>query len=382
MRVGKRFGGAALVCASLYGCVTPQQQSNKPLQIVSIDVEGGAAVLFVTPEGKSLLIDTGWPAGMGGARRPVAGGTAPAAPAPASAAPSSADRIVAVAQKAGLRKLDFVLITHYHVDHVGGFSELIGKFPVDTILDHGPNRETPRANAPASATQPVVLYPAYEKLIANHRRQSLKPGDKVQIGSLTLTTVASDGEVLGNPLPGAGQANPDCVAMTEKPTNGGEENARSVGVLMTYGSARVVSLGDLTWNVEKALVCPVNKVGSTDLLLVSHHGSNLSNSPALVHALTPRVAIMNNGAQKGGDPETYDTVSTSTGLQRLWQLHFATKGGAARNPAEPYIANLTDDPDQHSALHISVFPDGRLMVLNERTGFSESYPSNTNPPSK
>ena len=72
-----------------------------------VDVEGGAATLFVTPEGKSLLVDTGWPAGMGGARA-VAG---------APPQPSSADRIVAAAHKLGINRIDYLLISHYHVDH-------------------------------------------------------------------------------------------------------------------------------------------------------------------------------------------------------------------------------------------------------------------------
>lgn len=376
-----RLGGTALVCASLFACVLPQQQVTKPLQIVAIDVDGGAATLFITPEGKSLLIDAGWPAGRGGPRRPP-GGTPPSPPAASAStapAPSSAERIIAAAQKAGVSKLDFVLITHYHVDHVGGLSELIGKFPVGTILDHGPNREMPLPEEdPASTSLPVKLYPEYERVIAGYPRNSLKTGDEIKIGSVTLTTVTSDRGVLSKPLPGAGQANPYCTAMTEKVADGGEENPRSVGVLLTYGRARVVSLGDLTWNVEKELVCPVNKLGRTDLFFVSNHGSNLNNSPALLNALTPRVTVMNNGQQKGGDPETYDTVSATPGLQRLWQLHFGNKGGAARNPAEAYIANLNADQDQYAALYISVFADGKLTVTNGRTGFSESYPtSNT-----
>jgi competence protein ComEC len=367
-----RFCGVALVCASLSACVAPQQQSNKPLQIVSIDVDGGAATLYITPEGKSLLIDAGWPAGRGGPRRAPGGG--PSNP-PASSSPllSSADRIIATARQLGLSRLDYVLITHYHVDHVGGFGELLGKFPVGTVLDHGPNREL--VNETNSSTPPTELFAAYESLVAGRPRHSLKAGEQIRISSMVLTTVTSDGKVPGNPLPGAGQPVPECATMSGKTENGGEENSRSVGVLLTFGNARVVSLGDLTWNAEQALVCPVNKVGRADLFFVSNHGSNLNNSPALLHALAPRVVVMGNGSRKGGDPETYETVSTSPGLRRLWQLHLANKGGRERNPPEAYIANLTDEPDRHAALYISVFADGSLTVKNGRTGYSESYPS-------
>src|SRR5689334_25236642 len=116
--------------------------ANDTLLIDSIDVEGGAATLYITPEGQSLLIDTGWPAGIG------------------ATDPDSAQRIIAAARKHGLSKLDYVLITHYHVDHVGGVVELLSQFPVGTMLDHGPNRETPPANStPAfAAFQPATTY--------------------------------------------------------------------------------------------------------------------------------------------------------------------------------------------------------------------------------
>jgi beta-lactamase superfamily II metal-dependent hydrolase len=359
----------------------PPRSSSRALKVIAIDVEGGAATLYLTPEGKSLLIDTGWPAGMGEPRgATAASGSTSATQSPAQ---SSAERIIAAARKAGLHQIDYVLITHYHVDHVGGFGELFAKFPIGTVLDHGPNREQAPANLPAAyaAMQPATLYPAYERLIAGHARRSLKPGDRVAIGSMTLTAVSSDREVLERPLvgvgagaeAGAGAASAACATMAESSTDGGEENARSLGVLLNYGKARIVALGDLTWNLEKALVCPINRVGRADLLIVSHHGSRLSNSPALLQALSPRVAVMDNGALKGGDAESYDTLSAAPGLQRLWQLHYALKAGPAHNAGEAYIANLSDEPDGHAALIMSVLPDGTVTVVNERSGFSETY---------
>jgi competence protein ComEC len=156
--------------------------------------------------------------------------------------------------------------------------------------------------------------------------------------------------------------------------NGGEENARSVGVVLTFGRSRIASFGDLTWNVEKQLVCPRDKLGPVDLFFVSNHGTNLNNSPALLHALEPRIAIVNNGARKGADVETYETVSHSPRLVNLWQLHFAEMAGAEHNVKETYIANPSAASDTRASLEVSVTREGVLTVTNDRSHFSQTYP--------
>jgi competence protein ComEC len=354
-----QFRAAPSACLAAL-CLMPftALAANGTLLIDSIDVEGGAATLYITPEGKSLLIDTGWPADVG------------------AKDPDSVQRIVAAARKHGLTKLDYVLITHYHTDHVGGVAELLRQFPVGTMLDHGPNRETPPPDAPAggAAYRPANFYPRYLEAIRGHEHRELKAGDTLNIGSLRLTVVTSDGATISRPLTGAGSAIAECDSMTPMVENGGEENARSVGVVMTFGRTRIAALGDLTWNMEKALVCPRDEVGPVDLLMVSHHGSHFSNSPALLHALSPRIAIMNNGAKKGGDAERYDTVSRSPRLMRLWQLHFAEAAGADHNAAQGYIANPSATDDRHASIEVVVTKEGAITVTNGRTGFQETYP--------
>ena len=352
-----RFVGLGML--GLWGLsqAAPPPAGQGKLLIDAIDVEGGAATLYITPEHQSLLIDTGWPADIG------------------AKDPDSAQRIIAAARRHGLSRLDYVLITHYHVDHVGGLPELFSQFPVGTVLDHGPNRETPPRDAkPAfAAMQPATLYPKYQEAIRGHQHRSLQPGDTLEIGSLHLTVVTSDHATIDHPLPGAGEAIPECAGMQPKDVDGGEENSRSVGLVMTFGPTRIVALGDLTWNMEKELVCPRDKVGPVDLLVVSHHGSNLSSSPALLHALEPRVAVMENGAKKGGDVEPYEAVAHSPRLQRLWQLHFGERAGPGHNVPETYIANPTAANDAHASIEVAVSRQGTLTVTNDRTGYTESY---------
>jgi hypothetical protein len=176
--------------------------------------------------------------------------------------------------------------------------------------------------------------------------------------------------VITKPLDGAGAPNPLCADYKPKdpdPT----EKAQSVGMLLTYGSFRMVDLGDLTWNKEHDLACPNNLVGRVDLYLTTHHGQNISGLPALVHALRPRAAIMNNGARKGGSPEAWTGVRTSPGLLDLWQLHYATGSDAAHNVDERLIANM--DETTGNEITVSALRDGGFVVLNTRNNYSKSY---------
>jgi competence protein ComEC len=109
-----------------------------------------------------------------------------------------------------------------------------------------------------------------------------------------------------------------------------------------------------------------------DVFVVSHHGSPESNSPALLAAISPRIAIMDNGAAKGGSPAAWDTVKNSPKLEDLWQLHYSSDGGAAHNSADALIANPAG-PDAGNYLKVSVWPDGNLEVFNSRTQSAIHY---------
>ncbi len=242
--------------------------AQKPLEIFFVDVEGGQATLFVTPEHQSLLIDTGW--GYNAYR--------------------DANRIAAAAKLAHIKRIDYVLITHYHADHVGGVAQLVKKIPVGAFIDHGPNRE--------NTNSVNHLYSEYEAAIAGSDHILAKPGDRLPIKGLDAVFVSADGRVIDQPLPGAGQTNQFCSGVEQKAVDP-TENARSVGTVITFGQLRIVDLGDLTWNKELELVCPDNKLGRADLLVVSHHGMDLSNSPALVHALAAARGYFRQRCQEG-----------------------------------------------------------------------------------
>lgn len=322
--------------------ITPLLYGAKPLEVFFVDVEGGQATLIVSPSGQSLLIDTGW---RGFNNRDT-------------------DRIVAAAKHAHLKQIDYVLITHYHRDHVGGAPQLIDKMKIGTFVDHGPNTEDSK----------IVRedYADYEKVLPRAQHLVVKPGDKVPIKGIDVTVLTAAGNAITSPLAGAGQPNAACATAQKKEVDT-SENARSLGTQISYGSFRMLDLGDLTWNKELELVCPNNLIGTVDVYLTTHHGLDQSGSPQLVDAIHPRVAIMNNGAKKGGDASAWQVIEHSPGLEDMWQLHYAIAGGTDNNVRDSYIANI-DEVCQGKGLRLTAEADGSFTVYNERNKFERSYP--------
>ena len=328
------------------------------LKVYFVDVEGGQSTLFVMPGGESLLVDTGSP----DSRNP--------------AAPRDATRIAAVCKLAGVTKIDNLVVTHYHSDHVGGLPQLVGMVPVGRFIDHGVNREGAEVQGGAST---IAGYDAYQKVLAEGHAEHLtvKPGDVLPVKAMQVEVVSGDGEVIAQPLKTplavTGEQNAYCAASPLKDAEG-TENDRSLGLAITFGKLRILDLGDLTWNKERGLMCPVDKLGKVDVYIVSHHGLTNSGSPALVDAIAPRVAIEDNGPRKGGAPATFETIEGSSRLKDLWQLHTAEGSDAKHNVAEPRIANLPG-PDAGNYLKLTGRMDGSIAVTNGRTGETVEYPA-------
>ena len=317
------------------------------LDIYWVDVEGGGSTLIVTPEGQSLLVDTGNPA------------------------PDDRDakRIFQAAQKAGLKKIDYLMITHFHGDHVGGVPALAKLIPIEHFLDHGDSIE---AQDPRSGP----AWAAY-KTIAAGKRTTLKPGDKLPLKGLDAVVISSNGQIIGSQVNGGGAANPNCAGAVQHPADK-TENQRSAGILLTYGKFKFLDLGDLTWDVEMQLACPVNKLGTVTLFQATHHGfvNDFSGAPAFVWAVKPQVVIVNNGETKGWQNSAWQTVMKIPGLEDVWQIHQATGPNHDHNVKVEQIANVgPGGSDAGHGLMASVASDGKFTIINSRTGLSKTYAS-------
>ena len=353
------------------------------LTIYFVDTEGGQSTLFVGPSGESLLVDTGNPGDR------------------------DLGRIAETLRTAGITRIDHLWTTHYHGDHVGALLELVKQFPVGHFYDHG----TPHASDRIVSAQFMAAYEA----LTSGKRTIVKPGDKVKMAGLDLTTVAAANQFIRRNLPGGGARNASCAGMKPKDESAypDPDNGDSAGFVLTYGKFRTIDLGDLTWNGELELMCPANRIGTVDLYLTSHHGLEKSGSPALVHALRPRVVVMNNGTRKGGTAEVFAVLQETAGVEDLWQLHWSYNVGLENAPAR-FIANVDDaatiasvlttppptpgapraggpaaGPGRrqgrgpggpaaaaHTPAHlirVTALEDGTFTVTNTRNGFSKTY---------
>jgi len=309
--------------------------TTRGLEIYFIDTEGGAATLVVTPAGESILVDCGNP----GTR--------------------DADRIHAAAQTAGLKAIDHLIITHWHLDHYGGIARLSELMPIHHYYDHG----IPHSLAEDPQNFPLLIQ-AYKKAAADKRR-TLKPGDEIALkqndGSprIGLRCLCGGGEVI--PDKDGAPANP--IAPEHKPQPEDKtDNARSLGFLLSYGGFRFLDLGDLTWNVEVKLVSPSDKVGPVDVYQVTHHGLEISNNPVLIKTVRPRVAICGNGARKGANPGVISTLRRVPDMQAIYQLHRNVTSEPQDNTDPDLIANA-EEKCQGELIKLSVAPDAKSYTV-------------------
>jgi len=328
-----------MFCSFLF-CSAVTLPGADTLDLYVIDTEGGKAMIVVTPESETMLVDAGYPREDN----------------------RDTNRIVEAAESLGIQEFDYVLATHYDADHSGNIAALDARIPGKVFIDHGDISSEVRSDR---------HYQSYIAAIGDRDRMIVKPGDVLPLRGVHVQVLTSAGQVISKPLAGGDQPNPLCAGLSEPETRDSDDNAYSVGLLYEFGDFRMVDLADALQFIEFRLMCSTNPIGTVDLFMVSHHGLARSNGAFLVHALEPRVAIMNNGPRKGGEAGVFEVLASSPGLEDLWQAHASELAPESNRPDE-FIANLTADCEGR-LIKVSAQRDGTFTVTNSRNGFSKSY---------
>ncbi len=325
------------------------------MEIYFIDTEGGQSVLIVSPSNgilgarETLLIDAGNLTNPPG-RDP--------------------DRIVAAMKDAGVDRIDYMVVSHYHGDHVGGVASLADKVPIRRVYDPGPFADELAGNRAAG-------FNSYLPVRAKMHVTVPKPGMKIPVAGLDVNIVSSAGDLTTTPVPGVrGAANPLCATAQQREQDNTPNNYESIGMTIDFGKFRYLDLADLTWNQEIQLVCPRNLLGTFQLYRTTRHGGDWSGADAMVHAVRPRVAVMNNNPTKGGTPGTFQIVKSSPGLEDFWQLHFSEFVPKDMQSPDNFIANFTND-DGGNYIKATARSDGSFTVKNGRSGFTKEYRANS-----
>jgi beta-lactamase superfamily II metal-dependent hydrolase len=353
----KRFTCLTLLIAISLGHARADQKT-RTLDFYWVDSEGGGSTLIVTPNNESVLIDTGNPGG----RDP--------------------SRIVAAAKAAGLSRIDYVLITHWHTDHFGGAAEVAAQIPFGTIYQRALPERDPDGRA--QSTFPVQIKP-FRELAA--KRETLKPGAMIPLRAvaggrapkLELRCLAADQEFVAPTAAQQQRKNPLTGTVPPKAPDT-SDNANSAVFLLSFGAFRFFDGGDLTWNLEEKLVTPYNLPGVVDVYQTNHHGLEVSNNPVLVQSLEPTVVVMNNGPKKGGQPGTFAAIRSAKSVQALYQVHQSYNIPAEENTAREFIANHENLTGPQAAkctanmIKMSVAPDGKSYTISiPSSGHAKTY---------
>ncbi|HEY4612286.1 MAG TPA: DNA internalization-related competence protein ComEC/Rec2, partial [Bacteroidota bacterium] len=233
---------AGLVVLNVLVYSSFMRSEERSLQATFIDVWQGDAILLEFPSGKNVLLDAG----------------------SRSEEFDSGERIVAPFLRfKGITKLDALIMSHPHSDHIGGVPYLIDHVALGRLIE-------PRIEGKSATYQEVHLMAA-ERSVSVSRYGA---GDTLQIDSETRLYVLY----------------PD--SLDDRPKN---LNNASLVVKLVYGSSELLLVGDVEKDVEEKLISRYARYLSSAVLKVGHHGSSTSSTPEFLEAVQPSVAVISVG---------------------------------------------------------------------------------------
>lgn len=219
------------------GASAPAPAEDGELQIQYLDVGQADATLIFLPNSQVMLID--------------AGGNA------------TADGLVAYLKERNIQKIDYLVGTHPHEDHIGGLDKVINAFEIGGVY------------MPKIADSQVPTTKTYEDVLTAIEKKGLKV-----IQGQGGRSIFQGGELKGEML----APNSDSYS---------DLNSYSIGVMLTYGEKKFLFMGDAEADSEEEILERFSV--KADVLKCGHHGSSTSTSKAFLEAVDPQYAVISCG---------------------------------------------------------------------------------------